>query len=82
MTASKNPFDYRPAQIAKALVALLTSIVGLLGVAASVAATGDLQVVGHWATATALCLTPIVVFLKRAQPFLDAVDPSAGNGQP
>lgn len=80
--ASKNPFDYKPAQVAKALVALLTSTIGLLGVAASVAATGDLEAVGHWATAAALALTPILVFLKRAQSVADIMDPTAGNGQP
>lgn len=76
MMASKNPLDYKPGQIAKALVAVLTSIIGLLGVATSAFASGDLATAGHWATAAALFLTPILVFLQKVQPWLGMLDGS------
>lgn len=78
--ASKNPFDYKPAQIAKSLIAVLTSVVGLLGVVASAFATGDLATVGHWATAAALFLTPILVFLQKAQPWMDLLGGGGSAG--
>lgn len=74
--ASLNPLDYHPAEIAKALVALLTSVLGFLGLAASVFADGGLVTAGHWATAAALFLAPILVFLKRAQLLIGAIDGS------
>lgn len=72
--ASLNPLSYHPAQIAKALVALLTSLIGLLGVAASVFADGGLATAGQWATAAALFLAPVLVFLQKAQPLFDMFD--------
>lgn len=74
--ASLNPLSYHPAQIAKALVALLTSLIGLLGVAASVFADGGLATAGQWATAAALFLAPILVFLQKAQPLIQVLDRS------
>lgn len=71
---SLNPLRYRPAQIAKAVAALLTSTVALLGLAASEFATGPLATIGGWAAAAAIFLTPIVVFLKKAQPWIDLLD--------
>ncbi|MBF6328724.1 hypothetical protein [Nocardia transvalensis] len=71
---SLNPLRYKPSQIAKALIAGLTCIVGLLGVTASTFATGDLAVVGKWAATAALFLTPVLVFLQRAEPIIDRLD--------
>lgn len=79
---SANPLKYRPAQIAKTLVAVLTSVVALLGLAAAEFADGPLATVGGWAAAAAVFLTPILVFLKRAQPWteiLDGVLPGVGG---
>lgn len=76
MKGSFNPFAYHPAQIAKALVAVPVSIIGLAGVIASVASTGDLSVIGHGATAVALFLAPIVVFLTKAERIADVLDPA------
>lgn len=76
--ASLNPLDYRPAQVAKALVALLTSVIGLLGVATSVFATGGLAAVGHWATAAALFLAPVLVFLQKAESVAEILDEPGG----
>ncbi len=69
--ASLNPLDYKPAQIAKSLISTLTGIVGLLGLAALAFTDGPLSAVGGWATAAALFLTPILVFLQKAQPWMD-----------
>lgn len=69
MTAS-NPLTYKPAQIAKALIATLTGVVGLLGLAAATFTDGALATGGGWATAAALFLTPILVFLKKAEPWM------------
>ncbi|MEV0247977.1 hypothetical protein AB0H76_15395 [Nocardia sp. NPDC050712] len=80
---SKNPFQYRPSQIAKALIALLTSIVALLGLAATTFADGTFATVGGWAAAAAIFLTPILVFLQKATPWMDLLDrmiPQAGEG--
>ena len=63
---SKNPFDYKPAEIAKALVALGVTVVALLGLAATVFVDGPLAVVGASASAAALFANPILVFLKQA----------------
>lgn len=80
MSASLNPLDYHPAQIAKALVALLTSVLGFLGLAASVFADGGLVTAGHWATAAALFLAPILVFMQKAQSVIDVVDGEDAGG--
>lgn len=79
MMDSLNPFDYTPAQIAKALVAGLTALVGLLGLIVATFTDGPLDAVGHWAAAAALFLTPILVFLKRAQPWIDMLDRALPN---
>lgn len=57
-------------QIAKAVVAALTSAVALLGLAAVVFTEGPLSVVGGWAAAASLVLAPVLVFLKRAEPIV------------
>lgn len=74
--ASMNPLDYKPAQIAKALVSALTGSIGLLGLAALAFTDGPLAAVGGWATAAALFLTPVLVFLQKAQPWIDMLDGS------
>lgn len=75
MRASLNPFDYHPAQIAKALVALLTSVVTVLGLLAAALASGGLADAGLWVAGIAAAIAPIVVFLKRAQTLMDVFDP-------
>ena len=77
--AALNPFNYRAAQIAKALVALLTSTLGFLGLAAAVFTEGPLVVFGQWAIAAALFLTPILVFIKRAEPLFGMLDNLRGD---
>lgn len=72
--ASINPFDYRPAEIAKSLVALLTSVIALGGVLAATLTTGGLADAGAWVAGIAVFLTPIVVFLKRAALVADLLD--------
>lgn len=74
---SLNPLKYKPAQIAKSLIAVLTGAVGLLGLVASELADGPLATVGGWAAAAALFLTPILVFLQKAKPWMDLLDGSA-----
>lgn len=69
-----NPLKYKPSQVAKALIAGLGSIIGLLGLAASTFADGALATVGQWATAAALFLIPILVFLKKAEPWIGMLD--------
>lgn len=76
MSASLNPLTYHPAQVAKALVALLTSVIGFLGLLASVLATGGLSSAGAWIAGVAVFLTPILVFLKKAEKVVDVVDPT------
>lgn len=73
--ASMNPLDYHPAQLAKAIAAALTSIVAVLGTIAAALASGGLADAGLWVAGVAAALTPIVVFLKRAQPLADLFDP-------
>lgn len=79
--ASLNPFDYRPAQIAKALIAGLTGVIGLLGLAANTFGDGAFATVGGWAAAAALFLTPILVFLQKAQPWINVLDNLTGGGE-
>ncbi|BAD56389.1 hypothetical protein [Nocardia farcinica] len=78
---SLNPLRYKPSQIAKALIAALTSIVGLLGLAASTFADGALATVGQWAIAAALFLAPILVFLKKAEPWIGMLDQLRGDAR-
>ncbi|MGY2036627.1 hypothetical protein ACW9HF_15200 [Nocardia gipuzkoensis] len=77
-----NPLRYKPAQIAKALVAVLTGIIGLLGLAASTFSDGALATVGTWATASALFLTPILVFLKKVEPWIGVIEGGLPGGGP
>ncbi|MFI6368718.1 hypothetical protein ACIBG0_39055 [Nocardia sp. NPDC050630] len=77
-----NPFKYSPGQIAKALIAALTSVIALLGLAAATFGDGTFATIGTWATAAAVFLTPILVFLKKAEPWfgmLDRVLPRAAD---
>lgn len=74
--ASLNPLAYHPAQIAKTIVALLTSTIAILGVLAGALATGGLAAAGAWVAGIAAALTPVLVFLKRAEPVIDIVDPA------
>lgn len=69
-----NPLKYRPGQIAKSLVAVLTGVVGLLGLVAAEFAEPPLATIGGWATAAALFLTPILVFLKKVEPWIGLID--------
>lgn len=71
---SLNPLDYRPAQIAKALAALLTSVTALLGTLAAALSSGGLADAGLWVAGVAAALTPIVVFLQRAEPVIELFD--------
>lgn len=74
---SRNPFAYHPAQIAKALVALLTSVIGLLGIVSASLSTGGLATASSWVAGVAVALTAPLVFLKRAEQVADIIDPSA-----
>lgn len=77
-----NPFRYKPSQIAKAIVALLASLIAMLGLAASAFADGPMATAGGWAAAAAIFLTPILVFLQKAAPWmalLDRMIPQAGE---
>lgn len=71
---SLNPLKYRPAQVAKSLIAVLTGVVGLCGLLAAELADGPLSTIGGWAAAAALFLTPILVFLQKAKPWMDLLD--------
>lgn len=80
-----NPLKYKPAQIAKALIAGLTALIGLLGLAATTFAEGALADIGTWATAVALFLTPILVFLQKAEPWVGLLEkglPGLGDERP
>ncbi len=76
MKASLNPLAYHPAQIAKALIAFLTSMIALLGLLAATLATGGLATAGAWIGGAAAVLTGPLVFLQKVQPWLNAIDPS------
>ena len=65
---------YTPAQAAKAVVAALTCAIALLGLAVTSFTEGPLAVVGGWAAAALLVVTPIAVFVKSAEPIIDALD--------
>lgn len=79
MAGSLNPLDYHPAQIAKATVALLTSVIAILGLLATALATGGLAAAGAWVGGVAAALTPALVFLKKAEPVVDVLDGSDGD---
>jgi hypothetical protein len=75
-----NPFKYKPSQIAKAIIAALSSVVALAGLAAAEFTEGPLSTFGGYAAAVAIFLTPILVFLQKAEPWagmLDALMPQA-----
>lgn len=74
-----NPLDYHPAQIAKALVALLTSTITILGVVAAALADGGLGDAGLWVAGVAAFLVTPLVFLKRAAPVIDLFDRRSGE---
>lgn len=78
--ASLNPFAYRPAEVAKALVAFATALVAVLTLIASDLATGGLSTAAGWVSGVAMALTPVIVFLKRAETVIDAVDGGGGDG--
>ncbi|MBF6301159.1 hypothetical protein IU459_26975 [Nocardia amamiensis] len=75
-----NPLKYKPSQIAKAIVAGLGAVVGLLGVAASTFTDGPLTALGQWATAASLLLIPILVFVKKAEPWIGVLEPGPPGG--
>jgi hypothetical protein len=76
MAASLNPFSYKPAQVAKAAVAVVTALVGIATLIASDLTTGGLSTAAGWVSGVVMLLTPVLVFLKRAENIIDAVDPS------
>lgn len=79
---SANPLKYKPSQIAKAAVAALTSVVALLTLAAAEFAEGPLSVIGGWATAALLVLMPVVVFAKKAEPWMEMLGRLTVDNQP
>ena len=76
---SWNPFVYKPAQLAKAIAALLTSIVAFLGVLAASLSDGGLATAGEWVAGAAVALTPIAVFATKMAPLLGMFDPSGAK---
>ncbi|WP_280393029.1 hypothetical protein [Nocardia wallacei] len=72
--ASLNPLDYKPSQIAKALIAALSSAIALVGVLAMALTDGGLATAGGWVAGVAVFLTPILVFLQKVQPWLAMLD--------
>ncbi|WP_405490497.1 hypothetical protein [Nocardia sp. NBC_00511] len=73
MKTSLNPLDYRPAEIAKALVALLTSAISVLGLVAADLTTGGLSTAASWVAGIAAALTAPLVFLKKAEVITDVL---------
>ncbi|EOM78088.1 hypothetical protein DW322_11340 [Rhodococcus rhodnii] len=69
---------YTPGQVAKALVAALTSVVALCTLAVATFTDGPLVQVGAYATAALLVLNPILVYAKAAAPILVGGD---GDGR-
>lgn len=65
---------YTPAQVAKSLVAAVTGVAALCGLAVTSFTDGPLAVVGGWGAAALIVLTPILVFLKSAAPLVDLID--------
>lgn len=78
--ASLNPLDYHPAEIAKALVAFVTSVITVLGLLAATLSTGGLASAGAWVAGVAAVLAPILVFLKRAQLMAGLFDGEESGG--
>lgn len=76
MAASLNPLAYKPSQIAKALVAVVTAVIAIATLIAADLTTGGLSTAATWVSGIAIALTPVLVFLKRAQSVIDVVDPS------
>lgn len=74
MAASLNPFAYKPAQVAKAAVALVTAVIAVATLVASDLTTGGLSTAAGWVSGVAIVLTPVLVFLKKAQSVIDVVD--------
>ncbi len=69
---SFNPFKYKPAQLAKALIAILG---GLVTICAS-------QVLGTWGVVFgATVLTPALVFLVKARPWIEALDTAGRHAE-
>lgn len=77
---SWNPLDYKPAQLAKSIAALLTSVVAFLGLLAASLADGGLATAGTWVGSVALFLTPIAVFAVKMAPLLGAFGGSSELG--
>lgn len=75
MTASLNPFAYKPAQIAKALVAFVTAVIALAGLIASALTTGGLSTAAGWVGGVAIALSPVLVFLQRMERAIEPFDP-------
>ena len=76
MAASLNPFSYKPAQIAKALVAVVGGVIAIATLIASDLTTGGLSTAAGWVSGVVMSLTPVLVFLKKAETVIDVVDPS------
>lgn len=70
VSGSYNPLKYTPAQLAKALMVLLTSTVAMLGLIASTFTEGPLENIGLWATAASLFIAPIAAFVTKAAPIV------------
>ncbi|WP_228002131.1 hypothetical protein [Nocardia australiensis] len=67
---SLNPLKYHPAQLAKSIAALLTSVVAFLGLLAASLSDGGLATAGGWVAGVAVVLTPIAVFATKMAPLL------------
>jgi hypothetical protein len=75
-----NPLNYSPGQMAKSIAAFVTVAVGLLGLAAAEFTEGPLAPIGGWAGTALIALTPVVVFLKKAEPWIGMVGNRAPDG--
>jgi hypothetical protein len=81
MAASLNPFDYKLSQIAKAAVAFVTALIAIATLIASDLTTGGLSTAAGWVSGVVMVLTPVLVYLKRAEAVVEAVDPAKpGDG--
>lgn len=78
---SYNPLKYTPAQLAKALVVLLTSVVTILGLIATSFDSGPLQSVGTWAIGAGAVLAPIAAFVTKAAPVMAMLGNPFGEGK-
>jgi hypothetical protein len=79
--ASLNPLAYKPAQLAKAFVALTTAAIAILTLIASDLSTGGLSTAAGWVSGIAMALTPVLVFLKRAGDVIEVIDRGGDDGQ-